>query len=151
MFYGVYLYMGAGRIRVLPSYSNIGPRFFPYIIALGTLLCGVVLFVQALRGVRGEPEGSEDVDLSRRDNLRPVIVIAAALGLSTWLMEPAGFVLASTVLFAGVALGFGSFRVLRNLGIGLVLALTIYLAFTKLLSLTLPAGVLPLLAAVLGT
>ncbi len=148
--YGVYLYLGAGAIRVLPTYSRIGPRFFPYLVAFGTLACGLLLLIAALRGQRSSPEGGEDIDLDARDNLRPVLVIAVALALGTLLMEPAGFVLASTALFAGVALGFGSFRVLRNFGIGFVLAMTIYLSFTRLLDLNLPGGVLPLLSAVLG-
>ncbi len=135
---------------MLPTYSRIGPRFFPYVVAIGTLACGALLLISALRGQRSAPEGGEDIDLSARDNLRPVLVIAVALALGTLLMERAGFVLASTVLFTGVALGFGSFRILRNLGVGLVLALTIYLSFTRLLDLNLPAGLLPLLGAALG-
>ncbi len=148
--YGVYLYLGAEAIRVLPTYSRIGPRFFPYLVAAGTFVCGVLLLIQALRGQRGAPEAGEDVDVTARDNLRPVLVIAVALALGTLLMEPAGYVLASAVLFTGVALGFGSRRTVRDAGVGLVLALTTYLAFTRLLDLNLPAGILPLLTTSLG-
>jgi putative tricarboxylic transport membrane protein len=144
MLYGVYLINGAGLIRVLPVYSRIGPRFFPYLVGIGAVVCGVLLLVGALRGFRSEPEGGEDVDLGVRDNLRPVLVIAVALASGALLMKPAGFVLASTVIFTGVALAFGSRRRLRDVAIGLLLSLCAYLAFTRLLSLTLPAGVLPL-------
>src|SRR5690606_40537189 len=77
--YGIYLVNGAGLIRVLPVYSRIGPRFFPYLVGFGALTCGVLLLIGALLGDRSQPEGGEDVDLGVRDNLRPVLVIAVAL------------------------------------------------------------------------
>ncbi|HZJ09987.1 MAG TPA: tripartite tricarboxylate transporter TctB family protein [Trueperaceae bacterium] len=142
--YGAYLMVGAGAIRVLPVYSRIGPRFFPYLVAGAALLCGVLLLIEALRGRRAPPEAGEDVDLLARDNLRPVLVIVAGLALGAALMEPAGFVLAATLIFASVALAFGSRSIVRDLGIGLALSLVAYLSFTRLLDLTLPAGILPL-------
>lgn len=142
--YGIYLINGAGLIRVLPVYSRIGPRFFPYLVGIAAVVCGVLLLIGALRGLRSEPEGGEDIDLTVRDNLRPVLVIAVALAIGAVLMKPAGFVIASTLIFTGVALAFGSRRQLRDVAIGFLLSLATYLAFTDLLSLTLPAGVLPL-------
>jgi len=144
VFYGIYLINGASLIRVLPVYSRIGPRFFPYLVGVGAVVCGVLLLIGALRGFKSEPEGGEDVDPEVRDNLRPVLVIAVALTAGAALMKPAGFVSAATLIFSGVALAFGSRRQLRDLAIGLLLSLAAYLAFTRLLSLTLPAGVLPL-------
>lgn len=142
--YGVYLGVGAGAIRVLPVYSRIGPRFFPYLVAGATLLCGALLLIEALRGRRAPPEAGEDVDPLARDNLRPVLVMVVGLALGATLMKVAGFVLASTVIFTSVALAFGSRSLLRDVGIGLALSLLAYLSFTRLLGLTLPAGVLPL-------
>ncbi len=142
--YGVYLVVGAGRIRVLPVYSRIGPRFFPYLVASAALLCGALLLIEALRGRRAPPEAGEDVDLSVRDNLRPVLVIAVGLAVGAALMKPAGFVIAATLIFLTVAMAFGSRQRLRDLLIGLSLSLVAYLSFTRLLDLTLPAGILPL-------
>ena len=59
----------------------------------------------------------------------------------------AGFVIAGSVLFACVARGFGSRRIVRDLAIALVLSVAIYLFFVKLLNVNLPAG---WLAPVLG-
>lgn len=148
--FGVYLLYGAGQIRLLPSYARIGPRFFPYLTGAASLVCGALLLVAALRGQRGVPDVSEDVDLARRDNLRPVIVIAAALIVGTLAMERAGFVAASTIIFLGVALAFGSRRLLRDAAAGLLLSLAAYLAFTRLLDLTLPAGILPFATLLVG-
>jgi len=52
----------------------------------------------------------------------------------------AGFVIAGSVLFVCVARGFGSRRLIRDLSIGIVLALGVYLFFVKLLNVNLPAG-----------
>ena len=57
----------------------------------------------------------------------------------------AGFILAGVVLFTLVARGFASTRLVRDIVIGAVLVTIAYLVFTRLLSLTLPAGWLPFL------
>lgn len=142
--YGVYLMVGAGRIRVLPVYSRIGPRFFPYLVAGAALLCGALLLIEALRGRRSQPEEGEDVDLSVRDNLAPVLVIGIGLALGAVLMKPAGFVIAATIIFFAVALAFGGRNYLRIVAVGVTLSLISYLSFTRLLDLTLPAGILPI-------
>jgi putative tricarboxylic transport membrane protein len=49
-------------------------------------------------------------------------------------------VIAATALFVCVARGFGSRRVARDVAIGLVMALGIFLFFVKLLNVNLPAG-----------
>ena len=52
------------------------------------------------------------------------------------------------MLFACVARGFGSTRVARDLALGLVLSLGVFLFFVKLLNVNLPAGWLaPLLGS----
>jgi len=57
-------------------------------------------------------------------------------------------VLAQAALFACVARGFGSARVARDLGIGLLIALVVFLFFVKFLNVSLPAG---WLKPILGT
>lgn len=141
---GAYFLHGATLIRVLPSYARIGPRFFPFAVGLALLACGAVLAVMALRGHRGLPEESEDADAEAATDWKALAIILAALILDLILIRRAGFVLASTVLFWGVALGFGDRRPVRSLVVGFVLALGVYLAFTRLLGLTLPAGLLPI-------
>lgn len=142
--FGVYFLQGAYRIKVLPSYSNIGPRFFPFLVAYALLACGVVLTVQALRGVRGLPEEAEDVDADAPTDWRALVVMGAALLLNLLLMRTAGFIVASTVLYLGVAVAFHERNWLRAVLIGAALSTAIYLAFTDLLGLTLPAGIVPL-------
>jgi len=56
------------------------------------------------------------------------------------LVHTAGFVIAAAALFACVARGFGSTRWLRDLAIGLVLSLLVFLFFVRFLNVNLPAG-----------
>ena len=58
------------------------------------------------------------------------------------LIRPAGFVIASAVLFVAVTYALGSRRLVLNAVVGLVLCAAIYVAFTHGLGLRLPAGVL---------
>lgn len=140
---GTYFAFGAFNIRVLPSYARVGPRFFPLLTSGGLLLCGFLLCVQALRGKAALPEEAEDVDADAPSDWRAVLWLCAALLLDAVLIRRLGFVLASTVLFWLAAVGFGNRTHLRTLLIGFTLALLVHLAFTRLLDLTLPQGILP--------
>ena len=56
------------------------------------------------------------------------------------LIGTAGFVIAATALFVFVARAFGSLRWKRDLAIGIVLSVGIFLFFVKFLNVNLPAG-----------
>jgi putative tricarboxylic transport membrane protein len=75
-------------------------------------------------------------------NLAALGVLALALATDLLLIDSAGFVIASTLLFALVARGFGSRRPARDATVGLALAALVYAAFTHGLGIALPAGVL---------
>jgi putative tricarboxylic transport membrane protein len=141
---GGWFLRGAFAVRLLSGYDRIGPRFFPLLVAGGLLLCGVLLLIQALRGRRAPLEATEEMDVRARADWRAVATLAAALVIDIVLIERLGFVIASTLLFWGVAFGFGSRHYLRDALSGLALALAAYLTFTRLLDLNLPAGLLPL-------
>ena len=66
--------------------------------------------------------------------------VSAGLLLQMALIHRAGFVLAAMALFACVARGFGSARTARDLALGLVLGLAVFLFFVKFLNVNLPAG-----------
>ncbi len=139
---GAYFAYGAFSIEVAMSYARVGPRVFPFLVAAGLLVCGVLLCVQALRGGRADSEGGEDVDLSAAPDFGAVGLLVVVLGVYVLVLERLGFVLASAILFWGVAFAFGSRSYLRDIVIGVVLSFITYLVFSKLLGLTLPAGVL---------
>ena len=131
-------------IRVTPAYAKVGPRAIPYLIGAGLVLIGLWLLAEALRGrpLAAPVSDSEDADPALPTDWRTVGLLAAALLLYLVLIEPAGFVLASAVLFTGAAFAMGSRRPVRDIAVGLILAAALYAGFTRGLGLDLPAGLL---------
>lgn len=147
-----FFFVGATRIRISPVYAHIGPRFFPFLVSTGLALCGAGLLIQAVRDVLqgrrpAPPEGeTEDPPLY----WGPMLLSLASVVAQIVLLERAGFVISSTVLFAGIAAAFGSRTHLRNAVIGFILSFVTYWAFTQWLGLRLPGGVLRPILAWLG-
>jgi putative tricarboxylic transport membrane protein len=120
--------------------SIVSPQTFPYLVAAFTSLVGLTLFVDVLRGRLGIPEGTEPGDQFVGANFKTMAIIASAIALHVILLEIAGYVIAATVCFFGVAYGFGSRKYLKDLGISLAFALIVYFSFTKGLNINLPSG-----------
>jgi len=142
----------AGVTAQLPTeggYAGIGPNFVPGVVAAGIILLGLWLAYEAFSG--GWRNGLPDDPAERGEHAFHAASfgwITAGLAAHMALIGTAGFVLAGTALFAGVARGFGSRRIARDAALGLVLALAVFLFFVKLLNVNLPAGwLLPLLGA----
>ncbi len=141
--FGLLVIWQTTQIRVAPIYSTVGPRVIPYIVGAGLVLTGLWLAIEALTGrtTAGSAE-SEDVDLSLPTDRRTISLLALALIAYLLLIERAGFVIASAVLFVGAAYAMGSRRYVRDIVIGVLLALALYVLFNRGLGLDLPAGVL---------
>ena len=137
------LFYGAFQIRVLPSYAHIGPRFFPLLVATGAAACGFILLVQALlKSGRSADESADTAEAASPLDWPAMLMTVAALVIQVFLFERAGFIIASGIMFTGVAAAFGSRQHVRNALIGLVLSFVAYWAFTRWLGLHLPAGIL---------
>jgi putative tricarboxylic transport membrane protein len=135
------LALGIGAALVtasLPSeggYAGIGPNFVPALVAGGLTLIGAGLVFEALTG--GWRNRAPHPETFR---VRPFLWISAGLFAQMALVGAAGFMVAAAVLFTCVARGFGSARLLRDLAVGAGLAVLIYLFFTQVLTVSLPAG-----------
>jgi putative tricarboxylic transport membrane protein len=114
-----------------------GGRFFPAMVGAGLALIAAALLVEARRRRVTQPPPAPDIG-----NVRGVAWIGLGTILTLVFLERAGFVVASTLLFALTARGFGSLRWIRDLAIGLAFALAVYLIFTRGLTLALPSGLL---------
>ncbi len=129
------------------GYAGIGPNFIPAVVAAGLLVVGAWLLWEALAGGwrnRGAPDEGAEHPFDAQAFWWITAGLFAHMALIGW----AGFVIAGVVLFACVARGFGSARVLRDAAIGLVLSLAVFVFFVKLLNVNLPAGWLqPLLGS----
>ena len=120
--------------------SIISPQTFPYIVSAFTSLVGIGLITQVLRGRLGTPEGDEPGDPFLGANFKTMAMISTAIALHVILLEIAGYVIAATVCFFGVAYAFGSRKYLKDLGISFAFALIVYFSFTIGLNINLPSG-----------
>ncbi len=122
-------------IPVSPIYAKVGPTVFPIITALGLGLLGIILLIEALQG-GWQAEEEKEITPDRA----ALLWIAAGLVLNVLLIGPAGFTLASVIMFVCVARGFGSKAILRDALIGAAFALIAYFGFAKTLGINIGSG-----------
>ena len=127
----------AASIPADGGYSVVGPRFTPLVIGAGLAIIGALLLLQAFAGGW---KGMEAQSSTPRMHAPAFAWIAGGLVLHMIVIGVVGFTLASTLLFTMVARGFGSRRIVRDAVIGLVLATIVFLFFTRVLNLSLPAS-----------
>ena len=140
VFIGAFVVYETRGIAETQGYSQVGPRLFPYIIGTGLTLCGAVLSWHAMLG------GWRDVPLDQPGHDAPDwmawAIISGGIVLHMVLIGWAGFVIASTLMYALIARGFSSKRPVRDAAVGLALAVAAYFLFTRALGLRLPPGFL---------
>jgi putative tricarboxylic transport membrane protein len=129
------VYWQTASIPVSPIYAKVGPTVVPAVTALALALLGVLLLVAAWRG-GWQSEAERGLAIDRV----ALLWIAAGLILNVLLIAPAGFTLASIILFVCVARGFGSRALLRDAAIAAVFALLAYFGFARTLGINIGAG-----------
>jgi putative tricarboxylic transport membrane protein len=139
---GVFLLVEATTITSPATSNALGPKFFPVCIGALLLACGSWLAVDVLRGGHGDPEAGEDVDLTRSSDWRSVALVSAVFLLHAVLLGPLGWPIAGALLFWGVAASLGSRKWLRDGLVSVLLAVAVYLIFTRALGVYLPGGLL---------
>ena len=127
----------------LPQGNNIvNPRTFPYIIGALVLVIGIALIVEVLRGKLGTPEGDEPGASFIKADRKTMLMMAAAVAVHVALLEKAGYIIAATFGFWGLATTFGSRKPIKDFAISLIFALVVYFAFSWGLNIQLPQGIL---------
>jgi putative tricarboxylic transport membrane protein len=110
-------------------------------VAAFASLVGLGLIVDVLRGKHGVPDGDEPGDPYTPLNWKTMTIVATAIGMHVILLETAGYVIAATVCFWGVAYAFGSRRILKDFLISAAFAVIVYFSFSKGLNINLPSGI----------
>jgi len=121
------------RLGAAGAYARIGPQTVPFAIAFCLAVLSAWTVFEALRGDFPEREKQE---------FAPVLWIVGGLIAQMVLLKVAGFSIATGVLFAMTARGFGRINLAIALPVGVVLAAMVWLIFAKLLQLSLPAAAL---------
>lgn len=128
----------AWQTTLIPQvlYTTVGPSVFAWFVSGFLLVLGVLLLVAAFKGGwAADQEGT----LTEWGALGWV---ALGLLLNVALIEWIGFILASTLLFAFVARGFGSRKFPRDAAVGFGLALISYVGFDRVLGYKIGSGLI---------
>ncbi|MCY4077963.1 MAG: tripartite tricarboxylate transporter TctB family protein [Acidobacteria bacterium] len=127
-------YLAAATAIAAPEggYATVGPRAFPLAIGIG--LAAVALRI----GIRPEPLGDPAPGADWRAAGPSVVCFL----LYAVLLEPAGYLPATTAFIAVEARLLGSRRWRRDLAASVLVAASIYVLFGSLLGIRLPAGIL---------
>ncbi len=128
------------RMDIPQGNTTISPKFFPTIVAIFVLLVGIGLIVEILRGNLAVPEGTQAGDPVLPPDIKTMLIVSAAIGLHVILLDKAGYILAATASFWGIAFAFGARRWVRDIAIALIFATVAYFGFTRGLNLRLPTG-----------
>lgn len=123
----------ASRLGAGGAYARIGPQTVPYVIALCLAGLSIWTVFEAMRGDFPERE---------RQEFGPVLWIIGGLIAQMALLKIAGFSIATGILFAMTARGFGKVNLAIVLPAGIILAGLVWFIFARLLQLSLPAATL---------
>lgn len=132
----VFVFLQLGGIASDGGYSAVGPRFAPMAVGVGLLVIGLLLLRQVLTGGWREMAPPPDEPM----HAPSFLWIAGGLAAQMAIIGIVGFTIASTLLFVAVARGFGSRKPVHDTIIGLVLTAAVFLFFTRVLGLALPAS-----------
>ena len=111
---------------------GVGPSAMPIVVAVGLALLSIGNLIDALRGNLPPRESADP---------KPVLLILGGLAaLIAIIGFGGGFILATSALFVATSAAFGRRALLVDPAIALVLSTLVYLAFERLLTLSLPAG-----------
>ena len=121
---------------------TISPKLFPLIIGWFLLLLCVLLTIQIIRGDTAIPEGLKPEDKIEKSDYKSFAFVLLSFLSYIVLITRGGFVVASAVVFVGIAFSFGNRKFVKTLLIGLIFAAVTYFTFTRYLHVDLPAGIL---------
>lgn len=143
-----YLYE-AYQIRVFPLPRPVDSDLYPKV--LGFLMLGLAVLLFFVREAVDEA-AMETAPAAADEPAAPfwyrpwtrVVVTAVAVAVYAAMLRPLGFVLASVLLVGGLTVYYGYRNHLVTLAVAIAIPLIFYLVLTRLMTINLPAGILPI-------
>ncbi|MDP4077022.1 tripartite tricarboxylate transporter TctB family protein [Acidovorax sp. A1169] len=141
---GGLLAWGATSISSEAGYGGVGPNFFPWVVAIVLIVCGVLSIIHARTG------GFRDLEEASGDgsaHWKGFVWVSVGLLLNAMLITTLGFILSCALCFVLAVRGFKSSEGrldlspkawFKDLLIGVALAAPVYWMFTQLLAINLP-------------
>jgi len=139
---GIIVLIDTSKMLVPPGSGSVGPQVFPTIIGIFIVIVSLILVIEILRGKYGQPEGTEFGEIKSKTDWKTLGMVSASILTYPFLIESAGFVIASTLVFFGVGFAYGARKLVKNLAIALIFSLVVYITFTHFLNVNLPAGII---------
>jgi putative tricarboxylic transport membrane protein len=124
--------------------QNVGPSAFPGAIAVGLLVCSLLLIRNGWRARASSPWFERGQWTRRPQQVIAFVVTVATLALYVMASERIGFLIVATVMLTAMMLAL-RVRVVPALLVALAASVVIHVAFYKGLRVPLPWGVLPVL------
>lgn len=117
------------------------PGFFPIIVGVGLVVFGLAFLVRTT--VKPDYSLREQADEGHAETRwRTLWTVIVCLVIYAVILKPLGYVLATVLFFFAVAWIGGSRQWIRDIIVAVLFSVIIYLGFTELLGVRLPAGLL---------
>ncbi|WP_322488524.1 tripartite tricarboxylate transporter TctB family protein [Chloroflexus sp.] len=123
------------------GFTVVGPRVFPTIIGLGCLLFGALFLIRVTITPDHDLIGEVTAEEASTDWPTTLVLLAILVGYAA-VLWPLGYVMATALFFPLSSHVLGSTHWRRDVLVGLAIGLIVYLTFTRLLGVRLPAGIL---------
>lgn len=123
---------GAGSIAATTNYIGLGPAAVVQIAGAGLAILGVLLIIQALRGVPFSPQDEEGADASAPPSHAAFLTALAGVAVPLLTIRWLGFPITAMLAFTLVTHAFGSRRTLFDLSVGAVIGCIAWYGFSLL-------------------
>jgi putative tricarboxylic transport membrane protein len=139
---GLFLLYNALQIEGVRGYSVVGPNIFPIVVSVGLTVLGVALALRT--SVSPDADLGEKVAGEEAATHWPTTgMLGGLLVAYAFALGPLGYIVSTAILLPASARVLGSRALLRDVIIGVVLAIVIFVGFTRFLHIRLPTGILP--------
>lgn len=119
----------------------VGPRIFPTVVGIGFLVLGLFFLLRTTVLLDRDLVVEVTTEEATTHWTTTILAMLALVAYAS-LLHPLGYTLATALFFPVAGRILGSTRMRRDIIIGLALGLAIYLTFTRVLGVRLPAGLL---------
>ena len=146
VFGAVLLLLGLAVLVHVPSFptipgQNVGPALFPGLIAVGLVVCALMLIVTGIRHRATEPWIDTGDWMRSRRHIGAFFVTIGAVVAYIVLADKLGFLIVGPLVLLALFLAYGV-RPVTAIIVAVAVTLVIHYAFYKLLRVPLPWGVL---------
>ncbi|RJP46686.1 MAG: tripartite tricarboxylate transporter TctB family protein [Anaerolineaceae bacterium] len=119
----------------------VGPRVFPTAIGIGILILGFLFLLRTTVVLDNDLVADVVSENATTDWTTTMLTLLSLVAYAS-LLHPLGYAIATAFFFPVIGRILGSTQLRRDIIVGVALGLVIYLAFTRVLGVRLPAGLL---------